>query len=287
MSYHVTYAPPTICFLLILLWSRSPLPRARPIECDWGLWVSECLKTKGNSLATKSTLVSPPEEEREKRKGGGATHPPTNVDGRSVNRDIALAALDAQIGKSELLMSVAPIRLMSVGGFVSVKLFQNRNSTIDVDCLMDPNFDAVHEYRSEFWKAVRQVGVTLHHETDWLNDELRNFIQSSKRQDLFLESVEQDIIMYRGKNLKIFAGKMEWALERKIRRIANAHRPRLKDIDDAVAVTRFIIEDCGGPLSEDYVEKLNRNGFDVANMRKGMAMVAARYMEKHGEPCFV
>lgn len=206
---------------------------------------------------------------------------------RSVNWDIALAALDAQIGKSELLMSVAPIRLMSVGGFVSVKLFQNRNSTIDVDCLMDPNFDAVQEYRSEFWKAVRQVGVTLHHETDWLNDELRNFIQSSKRQDLFLESVEQDIIMYRGKNLKIFAGKMEWALERKIRRIANAHRPRLKDIDDAVAVTRFIIEDCGGPLSGDYVEQLNRNGFDVANMRKGMAMVATRYMERHGEPCFV
>lgn len=184
-------------------------------------------------------------------------------------------------------MSVAPIRLMAVGGFVSVKLFQNRNSTIDVDCLMDPNFDAVQEYRTEFWRAVRQVAVTLNHETDWLNDELRNFIRSSKRQDLFLESVEQDIVMYQGQNLTIFAGKMEWALERKIRRIANANRPRLKDIDDAVAVTRFIIETCGGPLGADDVEQLNRNGFDVANMRRGMEMVASRYMELHGESCFV
>lgn len=185
-------------------------------------------------------------------------------------------------------MSVAPIRLMSVGGFVSVKLFQNRNSTIDVDCLMDPNFDAVHEYRNEFWRAVRQVAVSFGDlETDWLNDELRNFIRSSKRQDLFLESVEQDIVMYQGKNLMIFAGKMEWALERKIRRIANAHRARLKDIDDAVAVTRFIIDACGGPLSADWVENLNRNGFDVANMRRGMEAVSARYRELHGEACFV
>ncbi len=209
------------------------------------------------------------------------------VDGVPANQIIALAALDVQIGKSELLMSVAPIRLMSVGGFVSVKLFQNRNSTIDVDCLMDPNFDAVYEYRCEFWRAVRQVAVSLNHETDWLNDELRNFIRSSKRQDLFLESIEQDIVMYQGQNLMIFAGKMEWALERKIRRIANANRPRLKDIDDAVAVTKFIIDSCGGPLGADYVERLNRNGFDVANMRKGMAAVAARYMELHGEACFV
>ncbi|KAI1247137.1 hypothetical protein MGN70_011023 [Eutypa lata] len=205
----------------------------------------------------------------------------------TVEIDAALAALDAEIGRSELLMSVAPIRLMAVGGFVSVKLFQNRNSTIDVDCLMDPNFDAVQEYRTEFWRAVRQVAVTLNHETDWLNDELRNFIRSSKRQDLFLESVEQDIVMYQGQNLTIFAGKMEWALERKIRRIANANRPRLKDIDDAVAVTRFIIETCGGPLGADDVEQLNRNGFDVANMRRGMEMVASRYMELHGESCFV
>ncbi|RYP24849.1 hypothetical protein DL767_008541 [Monosporascus sp. MG133] len=201
--------------------------------------------------------------------------------------DTALAALDVQIGKSELLMSVAPIRLMSVGGFVSVKLFQNRNSTIDVDCLMDPNFDAVEEYRTEFWKAVRQVAVTLHHETDWLNDELRNFVQSSKRQDLFFESIEQDVVIYRGQNLMIFAGKMEWALERKIRRIANARRPRPKDVDDAVAVAKFMAESSGGPLSIGYVEKLNRNGFDVANMRKGIDIVAQRYMELHGETGFV
>jgi hypothetical protein len=187
------------------------------------------------------------------------------------------------VGESELLMSVAPIRLMSVGGFVSVKLLQNRNSTIDVDCLIDPNVEAAPEYTSAFWGAVRRVASSYNLEKDWLNDELRNFIKRSKRQDLFLESVEQGIVLYEGMNITIFAGSLEWALERKIRRIANAERPRPKDVEDAVAVTNFIISYNGHPLSAEYLRRLNRNEFDEGPMGRGIRTIAQRYVQVYGE----
>jgi hypothetical protein len=49
-----------------------------------------------------------------------------------------LAELDAEIAKSRNLQRAAPIKLIAVGGFVAVTYFHNRETTQDLDCLLDP-----------------------------------------------------------------------------------------------------------------------------------------------------
>ncbi|KAI1288047.1 hypothetical protein F5Y03DRAFT_389258 [Xylaria venustula] len=175
------------------------------------------------------------------------------------NIDHALSALDDAFGTSELLTSIAPIRFMTSGGTLAVKYFQVRETTKDVDCLTDPN-------------------------TDWFNDELKGFIQREKRLNLFLEAVEQNIILFQGVNLVVYAARMEWQLERKIRRIdaRTNKRGEVKDIADAVALIRCIKGD-GPPLSLDYLRSLNFNGWETPVSSRAIEKVRNEYLRVYGE----
>ena len=133
-----------------------------------------------------------------------------------------MSLLDANIAESELLMSVAPIRLISVGGSLAVCLLGNRESSYDIDCILEPNLAAVQDYADEFKKVARSVARKSGLSEFWLNRQLETFISRERRPDLFLESVEQGIIIYSGENLCIYAGRLDWDLERKVRRIAHA-----------------------------------------------------------------
>ncbi|KAI1177467.1 hypothetical protein F4777DRAFT_542183 [Nemania sp. FL0916] len=197
--------------------------------------------------------------------------------------DRALSALDDEFAKSDLLMSLAPIRFMTSGGTLAVKYFNLRLATKDVDCLTDPNIDAADDYREEIHLAVRRVADALRLENDWFNDELRGFVRVDKRMNLFLRAVEQGIIIYRGNNLVVYAACMDWQLERKLRRIAAGTNTRgeAKDVSDAVALVRYIKGD-GPPLTRQYLEGLNFNGWEVS-MSRGIERVRREYIRLYGE----
>ncbi|KAI1438358.1 hypothetical protein GGR50DRAFT_425119 [Xylaria sp. CBS 124048] len=198
--------------------------------------------------------------------------------------DRALTALDEEFGKSELLMSLAPIRFMVSGGMLAVQYFRLRTITEDVDCLTDPNVDTADIYRDEIALAVVRVAEQLGLERSWFNDELKIFIQMDKRLDLFLQSIDQDIVIFQGSNLVVYAAAMEWQLERKLRRIATGtnKREQAKDISDAVALVRHL-KGNGPPLSRKYVEGLNYNGWELS-MSRGIDRVRDEYASVYGEP---
>ena len=125
---------------------------------------------------------------------------------------------------------------MCSGGCLAVTFFHVRSATKDVDCLIDPNIDVAEEYRQDLLSLVRDVAKARDLEDDWLNDELKLFIVRPKRLDLFLKSVQQNIVIYGGENIVIYAVSLEWALESKIRRVATGG-VRRKDVSDAVAIT--------------------------------------------------
>jgi hypothetical protein len=179
-------------------------------------------------------------------------------------------------------MSVAPIRFMLSGGTLAVKYFRIRKSTKDVDCLTDPNVDADGDYRHEIHLAAKRVAEALHLENDWFNDELRGFIRAEKRMDLFLRAVEQGIVVFQGANLVMYAAWMDWQLERKLRRIAGGTNKRgeMKDISDAIALVNALKGD-GPPLTRQYLEGLNFNGFEVS-MSRGIEKVRRAYIQVHG-----
>lgn len=199
-----------------------------------------------------------------------------------------LHALNEEISKSELLMSVAPIRLISVGGSMAVLLCGNRDSSTDIDCILDPQVDENEEYVAEWNNAVVNTAKAALLHSDWLNQQLAIFVRKDKRRILFLESIQQGIILYEGDNLVIYAGRLDWALERKIRRVAYAtDRQKGKNVDmlDAAAIIKLMTsrDDYSTPLTFDFIRSLNFNGFDLAPTTDAIEAVARYYKEKYGD----
>lgn len=185
-------------------------------------------------------------------------------------------------------MSVAPIRLISVGGSLAVLLCGNRNSSTDIDCILDPQVAENDDYAAEWSKVVADAAEVVQLYDGWLNQQLAIFVRRDKRRTLFLESIQQDITLYRGSNLVIYAGRLDWALERKIRRVAHAQdRRREKNVDtpDAAAIIKLMTsrDDYATPLSLEFLKGLNYNGFDVAPTDDAIQEVAAYYKEKYGD----
>lgn len=194
--------------------------------------------------------------------------------------------LDEQIGTSELLMSIAPIRLITVGGSLAVLVCGNRESSYDIDCLLDPHVAAATEYAAEFQYAVLAVAENSGFQDDWLNQRVDTFLAGAYRQQLFFESIEQGIEVYSGLNLVVFSASLTWALERKIRRLCYSRDRRgWKDVDvpDAAALIRRIKKPGEARLSFDYLRKLNVNQFDLAPTDEGLHEVARYYAETYGE----
>ncbi|KAK4242144.1 hypothetical protein C8A03DRAFT_11647 [Achaetomium macrosporum] len=198
----------------------------------------------------------------------------------------SLGLLDAEIGKSELLRSVARLRLISVGGSLAVRVCLNRETSYDIDCMLDPNVAAAHEYREEFEAAISQVAEMRGYMPDWLNQQVEMFVSKERRMHLFLESVQQGITIYEGKNLIIYAGSLSWALERKIRRVAHARDRRKNkhvDVSDAAALVRLMRRPGEPPISFRYIRELNLNGFDVPPTDEAIQEVAKYYTDVYGE----
>ncbi|TEY83987.1 hypothetical protein BOTCAL_0023g00060 [Botryotinia calthae] len=90
-----------------------------------------------------------------------------------------------------------------------------------------------------------------------------------------------------GDNIFVYAAPIEWALERKLRRIYVGGRDRKAqfDISDAVAMLKYL-KDAKGPLDREYIRTLDMNGFDVVPDDHTMNRVAAEYQRVYGEEVF-
>ena len=179
---------------------------------------------------------------------------------------------------------MAPLRLISVGGFLAVKLFHNRETTTDIDVLIDPNVDADRDYRATVLEAINAVSKAHGFAEDWINDQLRIFVKDDLRMLLFLESVQQNVLLYDGVNLQIYAGRLDFALERKLRRIAQRQGNRNvdHDVSDALAIVHYMVSNDGRPLSKDECVGLDENGFGLLIDEAAVDLVAERYLDKYG-----
>lgn len=192
-------------------------------------------------------------------------------------------------------MSVEPIRIMVTGGAVSVLKFQSRATTHDVDFLLDPNVDAAADYRKAFFDAIQTAGDMIQAFRGWMNDDTRIFITYQQRMDLFLESVEQNTLLYEGTNLVAYVGKYEWSLETKLSRISMALDPsnkldlRLTDIEDCAKIVEILIarNGDGQPLTREYIKGLDFAGYSGNITDKAISAVAEEFENKYGKPGIV
>ncbi|KAI1270933.1 hypothetical protein F5Y07DRAFT_393142 [Xylaria sp. FL0933] len=195
--------------------------------------------------------------------------------------DRALDLLDIAIGKSDLLAALVPIRFVCFGGVLAVKVFRNRDDTEDIDVLLDPSVEDKQMYNDELRRVISTVAIADRYQQDWFSDACRLFIAHEKRPALFAKSVAQNIVVYRGRNLVLYAASLEIALERKLRRLDSnqTDRDRSLDISDAVAMVHAMKDE--HPIAQSYLLALDMNDFRESVKQSSIDLIAEEYLRKH------
>ncbi|ELR02398.1 hypothetical protein VC83_02547 [Pseudogymnoascus destructans] len=198
-----------------------------------------------------------------------------------------LELLDVEFEKSELLSALAPVRIMSTGGFLAIAYFKNRESTVDLDYCLDPELFDNEDVKEDIRIAAEAVARQLAFPSSWFNDEMTIFASRSIRPKLFQDSLDQGVVIWQGNRLIVYAVEFEFALERKIRRLSYASTGRSSDISDAVAILHFLVGQNGDrPLDRDHIRQLNRNGFDVLLDEGTLDVVEHIYWQTYNKSVF-
>lgn len=199
-----------------------------------------------------------------------------------------LEALDKEMGSDPWIIAFAPIRLISAGGYLAVTYLKNRESTKDIDYLIDPEFAKDKDVLGAFQRAIDCIADKLKYNDEWMNSRVSIFVTHSTRQSLFTRAQEQNIVLFKGENLEILAAPLDWALERKLRRLYAGDRDQKTEFDmrDALALLDIFRERNKGPLDMEFIRRMNANGFDVLPDIRTMETVASMYREKYNREIF-
>ncbi|PYH77477.1 hypothetical protein BO82DRAFT_378051 [Aspergillus uvarum CBS 121591] len=194
-----------------------------------------------------------------------------------------LAALDREVGSDEFIVAFGPIGLIAAGGFLAVTYLRSRESTGDIDYLIDPESAGDQHIQIPPQKAIQSVARQKGFTNKWINEDMAIFVTRKARQSLFEAAEKQNIVLFNGENLELLAAPLEWALERKLRTIHTADRGGKAeyDMEDALALLKELKLRNKGPLDEDSIRRMNMNGFDVLPSHETMQRVARAYQQKY------
>ncbi|QSS51773.1 hypothetical protein I7I53_07196 [Histoplasma capsulatum var. duboisii H88] len=192
------------------------------------------------------------------------------------------------MGRDPWICAFAPITLLSAGGFLAVSYLKNRESTSDLDYFLEPQWADDEDIKKPLRNAVSSTGKALDFVDGWANDDMAFFISYRSRQLLFEEAKKQNIVLWEGLNLRILAVPLEWALERKLRRIHNGMQDHKRDSDtsDALALLKTLRVRNGGPLVREYIRTLNMCSTEMLPDSATMDEIAAAYRSMYNEEAF-
>ncbi|KAL4884389.1 hypothetical protein BJY04DRAFT_215359 [Aspergillus karnatakaensis] len=200
----------------------------------------------------------------------------------------ALQALDEELGKFDFIVAFAPIKLITAGGFLAVNYLKNRDTTKDLNYLLDPEWATDEDIKKPLEQAISRVAKSLQISEQWANEDMALYVTKETRIHLFRKALKQDIVLFRGDHLIILAAPIKWALKRKIRWMFTPGRDRKVEVDmsDLLAMLKCIRDRKGGPLNREHLHTQNVNSFDVVPDAAGMEQIAAAYREKYKDEIF-
>ncbi|KMU85165.1 hypothetical protein CIHG_02947 [Coccidioides immitis H538.4] len=180
---------------------------------------------------------------------------------------------DEEIGKSKNLRKAVPIKLVAVGA-----------STEDLDYMIDPALENLTKIEDKLGRAIKNVADKKGYDEGWVNDKVRLFAVGDSAQPLFRDSVAQNVVLWEGKNLIVYAVKWEWSLARKVKRIGSTRREA--DVSDAVALLRKIVEENGRPISRERAKSWDQIVFTPIE-DSALDKVAEEYEKKYESSGFM
>ncbi|KAI9782434.1 MAG: hypothetical protein M1816_001886 [Peltula sp. TS41687] len=99
------------------------------------------------------------------------------------------------------------------------------------------------------------VAKEYHLVSDWINNDVQIFARGKAGLRLYEESIEQDVLLWRGANLLVYAGSRKWSLQSKLKRYGMHHRE--VDLVDAVVIVKQLTEENGGPMDRQAIKGWN------------------------------
>lgn len=170
------------------------------------------------------------------------------------------------------------------GGFVAVTYFHNRESTEDLDYLLDPTLPNLAKIEEKLINAISRTATKHKYEEDWANDKIGMFAVGDTALPLFQKSLAQNAILWEGKNLVIYALDWEWLLARKVKRIGSTKR--WIDISDAATLLKKLVGENGGPISRERAKGWNEIVYTPIE-DEALDMVDKEYEKMHGSKGFI
>ena len=150
-----------------------------------------------------------------------------------------------------------PIVTYALGGFVSVTYIHNRPTTHDIDFILAPtaNHDKILE---KLRAAISRVANRHNLAEDWMNNSAEGYAYQHLKNDLFGRAVNQNVVLFSGRNLIIYAAPWDWALARKLQILSSLPRPGQKDLSDAVAYLYRLNRQRGTLLTKAEARNFNQ-----------------------------
>lgn len=200
-----------------------------------------------------------------------------------------LELLDTKLAAVPVVVAFAPIKVIAAGGFFAVAHLKNRQTTKDLDYLLEPDWAGDDDIKRSLRKAIVQVADELGYPQNWANEDVALFVTKQARHLLMELALKQNIVLWSGNHITVLSAPVEWALERKLRRIYAADRGRKAELDlsDALAMLKLLKNTKGGKLDMEYYRTLNINGFDVVPNIETMKRISAAYKAKYEEDVFL
>ncbi|RSM05916.1 hypothetical protein CEP52_005963 [Fusarium oligoseptatum] len=192
---------------------------------------------------------------------------------------LALQALDAEIAKSEDLKADAPLKLVSSGGFVAVDMLGTREMTTEIDYILNPDSIDRGKLRRELYKAIVHVGRSHNISRSWMRN-VESFVQGddNEKQRLVRDSISQDIALWRGANLTVYAVEWHWALAQKLKMMEDG---READTRDGVAILSELYMVCNGPIPRNIIQSWD-NLVSTPIQDSTIDVLAAAFLARYG-----
>ncbi|KAM5476902.1 hypothetical protein MauCBS54593_000172 [Microsporum audouinii] len=202
--------------------------------------------------------------------------------------ETALEALDEELSKDAFITAFAPIQLLCSGEFLCLKYLKCRNTAFELDFLLDPEWSKDEDIKTPLYASMATITQRLGYDQEWLNEDMGLFVTRASRARLLECAKKQGIVLFRGENVVIYGAPMEWALERKIRRIYASGKLDKKepDVADALAIMKWIRERDDKQLEREFIRTLNLSTFDMVPDGQTMELLAEAYRERYGEEIF-
>ncbi|KAL4802754.1 hypothetical protein BDV18DRAFT_60841 [Aspergillus unguis] len=200
----------------------------------------------------------------------------------------ALQALDEELGKFDFIVAFAPIKLITAGGFLAVNYLKNRETTKDLNYLLDPEWATDEDIKGPLEQAILRVSERLQLSEQWANEDMALYVTKETRIHLFRKALKQNITLFRGDHLVILAAPIKWAIKRKIRWNFGPGRDRRveTDMSDLLAMLKCLKDRKAAPLTREQLLTQSLYSFDVVPDSAGMEQIAAAYREKYKDEIF-